>query len=335
MLKKILTAAAALATLAVLTAAPSAAQSQEEITKTYSVNASSLNGSGTAITGSISVTGTMATVNLNSTGLSPADAPHAQHLHGDLMAVNVCPTAAADMNGDGLIDTAEGIPSYGGIQVSLTTSGDTSADSALAVERFPVSENGSYTYSRTFEVTPDVANRLANLHIVNHGIDLNDSGEYDGEARSSLTDAVALEVTIPASCGQIRLTDIDLPAPYANADGREGTVARLYVSMLNRAPEANGFAYWVDQLESGVSVRTIAVAFADSPEFRSLYGDMLGSATNTEWVDFVYGAMFGRNADVAGRQYWVNQIERGRLTQAQMLVNFAQSPEFKGLTGTS
>src|SRR5918993_2225078 len=60
---------------------------------------------------------------INSHGLAPK-LPHAQHIHGFKKAVSECPTLAASGR-DNLITTVEGQPSYGPIQVSLTTTGDT------------------------------------------------------------------------------------------------------------------------------------------------------------------------------------------------------------------
>jgi hypothetical protein len=73
---------------------------------------------------------------IHTKGLAPK-LPHAQHIHGFKKALSECPTLAASGR-DNLITTAEGLPSYGPIQVSLTTKGDTSPKSALAVDRFPV-----------------------------------------------------------------------------------------------------------------------------------------------------------------------------------------------------
>ncbi|MEX2423848.1 MAG: hypothetical protein WD990_07715 [Acidimicrobiia bacterium] len=134
--------------------------------------------------------------------------PHAQHLHGitsnGAFVPGDCPTIADDTSGDGFVNTLEGAPAYGGVQVSLTTSGDTSTASALAVDRFPVANaNGVLTYNRTF--TPDspaIWAGLDALEVVVHGQDLNGNGIYDFEAGpSSLTAALPLEATIPAVCG--------------------------------------------------------------------------------------------------------------------------------------
>ncbi len=162
-----------------------------------------LNRSGATGTAKVSVEGRTATVRIESTGHSPA-LPHAQHIH--IGGEGVCPPASAS-GGDDLITTVEGEPFYGGVRVSLTTEGDVSADSALAVERFPVAEaDGSLTYERSFELPEGVeAADVAQGVIVQHGIaELSDDpAAYDGEARSSLDPSLPLEATIPAACGAL------------------------------------------------------------------------------------------------------------------------------------
>jgi hypothetical protein len=141
---------------------------------------------------------------IHSHGLAPK-LPHAQHIHGFKKAVSECPTLAAS-GSDNLITTAEGLPSYGPIQVSLTTKGDTSPKSALAVDRFPVANaKGTVEYERTFSVPTNVANNLGKKVIVQHGVDLNDNGRYDFKAagKSELDPSLPQEATIPATCGVI------------------------------------------------------------------------------------------------------------------------------------
>ena len=148
---------------------------------------------------------------LSARGLSP-NLPHAMHIHGTPQALNECPSLGADANGDGLIDTAEGQPAYGPIDVSLTTSGGTSAEfsDALALDRFPVAKrSGVLTYNRRFAIPTEFAHSLGQLHIVVHGEDLNDNGEYDfGPGTSSLSGAVGspvpLEAELPVACGTIK-----------------------------------------------------------------------------------------------------------------------------------
>src|SRR5918992_4687317 len=141
---------------------------------------------------------------IHTKGLAPK-LPHAQHIHGFKQALSECPTLA-DSGRDNLITTVEGLPSYGPIQVSLTTTGDTSPKSALAVDRFPVANaNGTVEYERTLMVSANVAKNLGKKAIVQHGVDLNDNGKYDFKAagKSELDPSLPQEATIPATCGVI------------------------------------------------------------------------------------------------------------------------------------
>jgi hypothetical protein len=148
--------------------------------------------------------GRMLDTKIVTTDMAPG-LPHAQHIHGMAQAISECPTLAADTNDDGLINTAEGLPSYGPIQVSLTTRGDTSPSSALAVNRFPVANsNGLLSYDRDLSVSRKVARNLGKFAIVQHGVDLNHNGRYDFSAGpSELDPSLPQEATIPANCGVI------------------------------------------------------------------------------------------------------------------------------------
>lgn len=174
-----------------------------------------LNGSGASGSATVVVTGNTATVSIDSTGMV-ADVPHAQHFH--IGGTNTCPTEAADDNDDGRISTPEGQPSYGPINVSLTTEGDTSPDSALAVDRMPIAgSDGDVSYHRTLDVSDDVAAdlRAGKAVIVQHGVDYNDNGEYDG-AESPVDPSLPAEATNPATCGELN------PVPAAAEAGGGG-----------------------------------------------------------------------------------------------------------------
>ena len=164
-----------------------------------------LNNSGASGTANLALEGDQLTADIASEGLAPG-LPHAQHIHGLEQAISECPTILNDQNGDNLVNTTEGEPSYGPILTSLTTEGDTSPESALAVDRFPVAnEDGTLTYDRTFGVPTNVADRLEEFAIVQHGVDLNGNGVYDEEAAgpSDLDPSLPQEATIPANCGVI------------------------------------------------------------------------------------------------------------------------------------
>ncbi|MFC5932120.1 hypothetical protein [Cryobacterium melibiosiphilum] len=191
--------------------------------KTVSLSAdlTELNGSGASGTATATVRNQrIKHIEVHASGLTP-NAPHAQHIHYGEQALHECPTLALDNNGDGRLNTAEGVPAYGPVVVSLNTTGDTTPSSFLDVTRFPVSESGSYHYSRdNIRITkvagtgypgPDgtgTAKEIAESIregegvVVIHGIDYNGNGEYDFSAGASELDPnLPAEATDPAACG--------------------------------------------------------------------------------------------------------------------------------------
>ena len=161
-------------------------------------------GSNVAGRAKLSLEGNMLKVRLKARGLSPL-LPHAAHIHGEEAAgeLAMCPGADRrdDLVDDGLIETVEGLGDYGGILVSFTTSGDTTAASGLALDRMPVAkENGLLKYKRTLEVPSRIADRLDELHVVIHGEDLDGDGAYGGRTTAL---GAPLEAELPVACGEI------------------------------------------------------------------------------------------------------------------------------------
>lgn len=147
------------------------------------------------------VRGTTYLVTVNATGLTP-NFPHLAHIHGVVKAQNECPGPEAAGN-DGLIDTLDGLPAYGPIMVTFSTEGDTSAAAGFNLGTAPVAdEDGNLFYQREIKIKGNVAANLENLHIVIHGEDLDNSGEYDGQ-ESTLGMGIPLEAELPVACGTI------------------------------------------------------------------------------------------------------------------------------------
>lgn len=153
-------------------------------------------------------------VSIRSKGLVPS-APHAQHLHGATDGRDFhCPDMSADADGNGFVSTEEGLPMYGDIFISLTTQGDTSKASGLAIDRMPTADaQGNLSYDRTIAAADLPAKTLTNLkdlHVVEHGIDADNNGKYDldalGEstlAKSAGVSGIPEEATDPAVCGMV------------------------------------------------------------------------------------------------------------------------------------
>ncbi|MFG2191777.1 hypothetical protein [Streptomyces sp. NPDC048639] len=171
--------------------------------KAFQIQLEQLNNSGGKGMAMLHLEGNKLTVKIESQGLTPGQ-PHAQHIHGATDGHDFhCPDGSDDKDGDGIVSTAEGIPDYGDINISLTTSGDTSKDSGLAVDRMPAADDqGNLSYERTIAVSQDVAEHIQDLHIVQHGIDPNGNKKYDfGKGKSELDAKLPQEATAPAVCG--------------------------------------------------------------------------------------------------------------------------------------
>ena len=173
----------------------------------FSTALAPLNRSGGSGSATIQTAGDQVTVRLEANGVAP-NLPHAQHIH--IGGQNVCPPPSAGNQEapTDLIDSVEGQPFYGPIEVSLTTEGDVGPASSLAVDRFPVADaSGSYVYQRSFDLPEGVTVAdLVDGVIVVHGIStlFADETMYDGEPRSSIApDRFPLEATIPALCGEL------------------------------------------------------------------------------------------------------------------------------------
>jgi hypothetical protein len=193
---------------------------------TVTAKLTQLNKSGASGTATLTATDDgRLTVVIHSKGLVPGQ-PHAQHIHGSIGSAHashfMCPTLANDKNGDGILTNEEAVGEYGAIYLPLTTHGDVSAASALALDRMPVADaNGRLNYKRTFtaaEVPDALLANLSQVHIVQHGIDANHNDKYDlaglGEssfAKNLGVPGVPEEATDPASCGVI--TGAAAPAP--------------------------------------------------------------------------------------------------------------------------
>lgn len=166
-----------------------------------------LNNSGVTGRAMITVRGRSLNVHYNAKRLAPG-LPHAVHIHYGEEARHECPNVARDTNHDFRLNVAEGLPDYGPIVKSLTTRGDTSPASALAVDRFPTAPMGRVHYHRL--VMSDKAVARAVRHgqgvLVIHGVDYNNNGRYDfaSAGRSEIDSTLPAEATDPAACGVLR-----------------------------------------------------------------------------------------------------------------------------------
>ncbi|MCC3276515.1 hypothetical protein LJ753_11615 [Arthrobacter sp. zg-Y20] len=200
-----------------LSTGPAMAHGEDSWSSQATLN--TMNNSGTTGQAMVEVHGTEAQVTVNVSGAAETfmdgPFPHAQHIH--IAAQGVCPGPDADTDGDGVVNTTEGHPFYGHIGTSLTTEGDSSPDSALAVERFP--GGSSYTYERTLELSPETAASLkdGSAVVVVHGVDPSRMPEAAAAKMSDLDPSLPAAATLPAACGTLVGSQMaDMPAGGAD-----------------------------------------------------------------------------------------------------------------------
>ncbi len=131
------------------------------------------------------------------------------------------------------------------------------------------------------------------------------------------------------------INGIYLGDTYSGTSGADASLARLYVAILGRQPDAGGFAYWKGIAADGNgNLVTLVYNMANSNEFDARFGNVFGG-NNTIWIEHLYTEVLGRGSDTVGMAYWIGEINAGRLTQEESLLYFSESAEFKKLTATS
>lgn len=101
-------------------------------------------------------------------------------------------------------------------------------------------------------------------------------------------------------------------------------ILQIYEASFGRVPDAAGLDFWVDAYRSGTSLEVIADGFAQSQEFRSLYGED-APGNDPAFLQAIYLNTLARPGDPAGIEFWRAQDD---LSQADIVRLFSQGDEF-------
>lgn len=105
----------------------------------------------------------------------------------------------------------------------------------------------------------------------------------------------------------------------------EAFVERLYKVCLDREPDAAGKDDWVNRLATKqVTGIQSAYGFIFSKEFIDK------NLCNQDYVEQLYKAFMGREADTIGKEYWIDKLTSG-VTREEVFNGFAMSTEFQKL----
>jgi len=104
----------------------------------------------------------------------------------------------------------------------------------------------------------------------------------------------------------------------------------FYIAYFNRAPDPVGLNIWVNALNNGVPLSTIAADFANSAEAQALYPFLAlhvapDPGTAAGFVNAVYENLLNRTPDTGGLTFWTNELTSGQVTVGQFILDVIES----------
>lgn len=109
------------------------------------------------------------------------------------------------------------------------------------------------------------------------------------------------------------------------------TVVDFYRGILARLPDSIGFNHWLARFRAAQcqgaaalqqEVEAISSNFTSGTEYDAR------NRSDGEYVGDLYNAFLRRGGDLAGVSFWINKLQAGAMTRAEMRRAFIASPEF-------
>ena len=122
--------------------------------------------------------------------------------------------------------------------------------------------------------------------------------------------------------GVERLEFSDGSGVALDIDGAAGQTYRLYQASFNRSPDLGGFSFWLDKMDDGLGLVSMAQYFLNSAENIATYGAL----TDVQFVNQIYTNVLHRQADAGGVDFYLKGLAAG-VTRATVLADFSESPE--------
>lgn len=136
----------------------------------------------------------------------------------------------------------------------------------------------------------------------------------------------------PAAAAATPIAAASDPVPAATTShastpaigGNEADVARLYYSLLERAPDASGLNYFTAAINNGQHLSDIANMMMSSGEYKQLSTGL----SDAQFVDTLYTKILGRAGDSLGESTWNDFLSHGG-SRGAALGGFTDSLEFQ------
>ena len=109
------------------------------------------------------------------------------------------------------------------------------------------------------------------------------------------------------------------------------TVVDFYRGILGRLPDDAGFAFWLGRFRTAQCQGSAAVT-TQAESISNLYATsqeyIARNRSNAQYVGDLYNAFLRRGGDLAGVQFWINELNTGARTRENERQQFVASPEF-------
>lgn len=110
--------------------------------------------------------------------------------------------------------------------------------------------------------------------------------------------------------------------------GSVQTVGLFYQTLLGRESDVEGLTFWNALGEGDFGLDNVAEEILASAEFAETSGDL---DANGDFVDFLYQSTLNREADEAGREFWLDVLDNGSADRGDVAVGFATAEETLGV----
>jgi hypothetical protein len=121
-----------------------------------------------------------------------------------------------------------------------------------------------------------------------------------------------------------RLDFTDLNLALDTGKGQvAGEAYRLYKAAFDRVPDEVGLGFWINALDNGVTLLSVAKDFNTSDEFKKLYG---ANVSDKDYLTKLYNNVLDRDPDQGGYDFWLNALSNGA-SRETLLIDFSESKE--------
>jgi len=197
--------------------------------------------------------------------------------------------------------------------INITTFGEDEAGEIYVVD---------YSFGRLYRIVGFSTQDIMNL-VTKYYNDILGRAPEPGAAefwRSQISSIIPLGIDIREGFQGLAKFFFDSQEYLQKNRDNNAFVTDLYQAFLNRAPDAPGLAFWLDQLAQGLTRDMLMTQFANSTEFglflQGLFGPLAARSENN-LVNDLYRGFLNRFPDPVGFNFWLTQMRTAQCTGAQ------------------